>query len=303
MKKILLTGATGLIGKRIANKLIERGDEVTVFTRSVDKARRVIPDAAKYVDWNYNNDDWQINLEGADGVIHLAGQNVMARRWNKEHKNKILKSRIDSTRALVNAIGKVAEKPKVFISASATGFYGSSEEPVTEESLPGKDFLAGVVIAWENEAKKIDRLNIRRVNIRTGIVLDKNEGALYRMIKPFNYFAGGPLGTGKQWFPWIHIEDVAGIFLHALDNENVEGILNAVSPHSIRMDEFCKSLGKVMNRPSLIKVPVFLIRLIFGEGAYVLITGARVIPKRTLEFGYKYKFENEKNAVMDLLNR
>lgn len=303
MKKILLTGATGLIGKRIANKLIERGDEVTVFTRSVDNARRAIPDAAKYVDWNYNNDDWLINLEGVDGVIHLAGENVMARRWNKEHKNKILKSRIDPTRSLVNAIGKIAEKPKVFISASATGFYGNSEQPVTEESLPGKDFLAGVVIAWENEAKKAAGYNVRSVNIRIGIVLDKNEGALYRMIKPFNYFAGGPLGTGKQWFPWIHIEDVAGIFLHALDNENVAGILNAVSPHSLRMDEFCKSLGKVMNRPSLLKVPVFLLRLIFGEGANVLISGAKVIPKRTMEFGYKYKFENEEKALIDLLNK
>ena len=303
MKKVLLTGATGLIGKRIADKLIRRGDEVTIFTRSVDKAKQIIPGAAEYVSWNLNRDDWQSSLEGTDAVIHLAGENVMAKRWNKEHKENILNSRVDGTRALVNAIGHAEKKPKVFISASAVGFYGSSEQPVTEESLPGKDFLADVVSAWENETKKVDEYKVRRVNIRTGIVLDKNEGALAQMITPFKYFIGGPLGTGEQWFPWIHIDDTVGIYLFSLDNENINGILNAVSPNPLRMEEFCKTLGALMHRPSLFKVPAFILKLIFGEAADVLLTGAQVIPERTMELGYKFRFEKEEDALIDLLNK
>ena len=300
-RKIVITGATGFIGKKIINELIQRGDEITIFTRSIYKAKQIIPDAAEYVEWNLNLDNWQAALEDKYAVIHLAGENVMAKRWNELHKKNIFNSRIDTTRALVKAIENAADKPKVFISASAVGFYGSSEQPVTEESLSGKDFLAGVVKAWEEETKKVDLLKVRRVNVRTGIVLDKNEGALAQMITPFKFFIGGPLGTGKQWFPWIHIEDVAGIFLHALDNEDVAGILNAVSPNPLRMDEFCVSLGSVMHRPSLFKVPAFVLKLIFGEAVAVLLQGAKVIPKRTIEYGYKFRFETAEEALKNLL--
>lgn len=303
MKKIILTGATGLIGKKIADKLIQRGDNVTILTRSVENAMRLIPNAADYVKWDYNKDNWHMKLERIDAVIHLAGENVMAKRWNKKHKENILKSRIETTRALVNAIINAENKPKIFISASAVGFYGNSEQPVTENSLPGKDFLSNVVNAWEDESKKVDEYKVRRSNIRTGIVLDENEGALAQMITPFKYFLGGPLGTGKQWFPWIHIEDVVGIFLYALDNDNVEGIINAVSPNPLRMNEFCKSLGKVLNRPSLFRVPEFALRIIFGEAADVLLTGANVIPERTLELGYKYEFEKVEDALKNLLDK
>ena len=302
-RKIVITGATGLIGKRIAHKLIQRGDKVTIFTRSVNNAIRFIPDAAEYVKWDYNKDNWQMKLEGIDAVIHLAGENVMAKRWNKQHKENILKSRIETTSAMVNAIINTENKPKIFISASAVGFYGSSDQPVTEKSLPGKDFLSNVVNAWEDQSKKVDEYKVRRSNIRTGIVLDKNEGALAQMVIPFKYFIGGPLGTGKQWFPWIHIEDVVGIYLYVLDNDNVDGIINAVSPHPIRMNEFCKSLGKIMHRPSLFKVPEFVLRLIFGEATDVLLASAHVIPERTLELGYKFEFEKVENALKNLLDK
>ena len=302
MKKIVLTGATGLIGKKIADLLIRRGDEVTIFTRSIDKAKKIIPGAADYVEWNPKSDNWHSALEGKYAVVHLAGENVMAKRWDEQHKKNIFDSRVDTTRALVKAIQNTSNKLKVFISASAVGYYGNSEEPVTEKSNAGNDFLAGVVNVWEEETKKVDLLKVRRINIRIGIVLDKNEGALARMITPFKYLIGGPLGSGKQWFPWIHIDDVIGIFLYAIDNENVFGILNAVSPNPVRMSEFCKTLGSVMHRPSLFKVPAFVLKIIFGEAADVLLTGARVIPERTMKLGYKFIFEKREDALMNLLN-
>lgn len=302
-RKVVITGATGLIGKKIADLLIQRGDELTIFTRSIDKAKQIIPDAAEYVEWNLSLDNWQAALDGKYAVIHLAGENVMAKRWNEKQKKNIFNSRIDTTRSLVNAIENTAYMPKVFLAASAIGYYGNSEQSVSEESEPGNDFLSGVVKAWEDETKKVDLFKVRRVNVRTGIVLDKNEGALAQMITPFKYFIGGPLGSGKQWFPWIHIDDVAGIFLYALDNENVNGILNAVSPNPLRMNEFCKLLGRVMHRPSLFKVPEFILRLIFGEATEVLLQGAKVIPKRTLQLGYEYKFDKEEKALIDLLKK
>ncbi len=301
MKKVVLTGATGLIGKSIAGKLIQRGDEVTIFTRSVNKAKQIIPNAAEYVVWNLERNDWQTKLEGKDAVIHLAGESVMAKRWNDEHKRNIYNSRIDSTRILVKTIEKTVNKPKVFISASAVGYYGNSEEPVTEESNPGKDFLANVVRDWEKETEEVNRLGVRRVNIRIGIVLDKYEGALARMITPYKFFIGGPLGSGKQWFPWIHINDVAGIFLFALDNENVHGVLNAVSPNPLRMNEFCKTLGVVMHRPSLFKMPAFVLKIFFGESAEVLLGGAQVIPEKTIKAGYSFRFETAEEALKNLL--
>jgi uncharacterized protein len=303
MKKVVLTGATGLIGKNIAEKLIRRGDEVTIFSRSVDKAKRIIPNASEYVNWNLEQNDWRPMLEGKDVVIHLAGENVMARRWNGVHKKNIYNSRIDSTRILVEALRETKRKPEVFISASAVGYYGNSEEPVTEKSKPGNDFLAGVVKDWEKEAEVVEQFGVRRVNVRTGIVLDKNEGALAQMILPFKYFIGGPLGTGKQWFPWIHIDDVAGIFLFALDNENVHGALNAASPNPLRMNNFCKTLGAVMHRPSLFKVPAFVLKIIFGEGSEVLLGGAKVIPERTIELGYIFNFVKAEEALKNLLEK
>ncbi len=303
MKKIILTGATGLIGKNIAGKLIQRGEEVTIFTRSVDRAKRIIPNAAEYVAWNYEQDDWQGKLDGKDAVIHLAGENVMAKRWNEEHKKNIYNSRVATTRSLVRAIENVMNKPKVLISASAVGYYGNSEEPVSEESKHGKDFLANVVKDWEKETEEVNLFNVRSVNIRTGIVLDRKGGALARMITPYKFFIGGPLGSGKQWFPWIHVDDIAGIFLFALDNERVQGVLNAVSPNPLRMNEFCKILGTVMNRPSLSKVPAFVLKIIFGEGAEVLLGGAKVMPEKTIELGYKFNFVEAEMALKSLLEK
>lgn len=303
MKKVIITGATGFLGKRIAEKLILRGDEVTIFTRSVKNAKQKISNAYDYIEWNPELNNWYQKMEDKDAVVHLAGENVMAKRWNAEHKKSILSSRVERTRSLVNAIGHLKDKPKAFISASAVGYYGNSEKPVNEDSAPGKDFLSEVVNAWEKEASKVELYGVRRVSIRTGIVLDTNEGALVPMINQFKFFVGGPIGSGEQWFPWIHIEDVVKIFLFAIDNQNVSGALNASSPNPIRMNEFCKTLGRVMQRPSLFKVSALLIKILFGEAAEVLLNGAQVIPKKTIRAGYKFRFETAEEALKNLLHK
>ena len=297
MKKIVVTGATGYLGKKIAAKLIERGDEIYILTRSPENAKKMIPHAKNFIEWNPNSNSWYAFLEDKDAVINLAGENVMAHRWNNNHKQKILSSRIDTTRSLIAAFESIKHKPKVFVSASAIGYYGNREKLVDENSEPGQDFLAQVVAQWENETKKTDFLSLRRVNIRIGIVLDKEEGALAKMIFPFKFFIGGLLGSGTQWFSWVHVDDVVGIFLYAVDNELVNGILNAVSPNPVRMNEFCKTLGKVMKRPVLFKVPAIALKIIFGEAAQVILEGAKVYPNRTLETGYRFQYENIESAL------
>lgn len=301
MKKVIVTGATGFLGKKITKELISRGDEVTIFTRSVENAKQKISNAYDYVEWKPELNNWSHKLEDKDAVVHLAGENVMAKRWNQEHKKNILSSRIDGTKSLVNTIVRLKNKPEVFISASAVGYYGNSEKPVNENSQPGKDFLAEVVNEWEKEASKVELCGVRRVSIRTGIVLDANEGALVPMINQFKFFVGGPIGNGEQWFPWIHVEDVVRIFLFAIDNQDAIGALNASSPNPIRMIEFCKNLGSVMQRPSLFKVPAFIIKILFGEAADVLLNGAQVIPEKTINMGYKFKFETAEEALKNLL--
>jgi uncharacterized protein len=299
MKRIIITGATGLIGSHIAFKLIERGDRVTILSRSAEKAKQIIPGAAEYVSWNLNNSEWYSSLEEKDVVIHLAGESIMAKRWNARHKKNILSSRTEGTKAIVKAINSVSKKPKLFISASAIGYYGSSEESVDENSKPGNDFLANVVRAWENSSEELDK-TVRKVIVRIGLVLDKNDGALARMIPAFKFFVGGPIGSGKQWFSWIHINDVVGIFQFAIDNEDVDGIFNAASPSPVKMKEFARTLGKVMHRPSMMKVPGVALRLILGEAADAVLGGVHVVPKRTIEAGYKFRFSALEDALENI---
>ncbi len=303
--KIVVTGATGLIGKKICKKLLENGGEVIVFSRSPEKAKSLITNANKYVKWDYEdetNTGWKNELNNADSIVHLAGENVMSHRWNEAHKSNVLNSRVLGTRSLVEAISKNSTNVKSFISASAVGFYGNSEiTEFTEDSAAGNNFLADVTKQWEREVQGASDNGIREVRIRIGIVLDKNEGALAKMITPFNFFIGGPLGDGKQWFPWVHVDDVTGIFLHALNNENVSGALNAVSPGIVNMKQFCKELGNVMKRPSSLNVPGFALKIVLGEGADVVTQGAKVVPKKTTETGYSFKFDKLERALSDLV--
>ncbi len=307
--KIIITGSTGLIGKKIFSGLKEKGYDVIVFSRNPERAQSINPSAMEYVRWNVESEsdlnksnDWEKYVEGTKAVIHLAGESIMAERWNSEHKKRVLNSRIFGTRSLVEAIGKAGQKPDVFICASAIGYYGSSESDVDETFPAGNNFLSEVVKRWEEEAARVEKYNVRRVNVRTGIVLDKNEGALAKLLIPFKLFVGGPLGSGKQWFPWIHLEDVAGLFLFSLEESKINGAINAVSPNPVRMKEFCKILGRVMHRPSLFKVPEFILRLVLGEAASTVIEGVKVIPKKVVEYGFKFSYENVEQALRNILN-
>ncbi|MCX7874853.1 MAG: TIGR01777 family oxidoreductase [Melioribacteraceae bacterium] len=300
--KIAITGATGLIGKKIVSKLVERKDEVIILTTSVQRAKSVFKNNYKFIDWSNDFNQWYSQLENVDVVLNLAGENVIARRWNEEHKNKIYKSRIDNTKKLVSAISLLNNKLKLFISASAIGYYGNINSEVDETSNAGSDFLAQVVKDWENASLKLEDENIRRVIFRIGIVLDKNGGALPKLILPFKFFVGGSIGSGKQWFSWIHVDDLVNMFLFAIDN-NINGVFNATSPNPVKMKEFSKTIGKILNRPSFLDVPSFIIKLALGEGAETILNGAKVKCEKILNEGFKFQYEKLDDALKSLLKK
>lgn len=278
--KILMTGATGLIGTRVSKFLIDRGDELTIITRDAISAAEKIPGAVKYYECNLRDDDFfELSdlISEAEAVINLAGENIAAGRWSAEQKKKILNSRKLNTRKLVETINTSEKKPKTFISASAVGFYGNSSSDIFDEnSKPGKTFLAEVTEAWEEEVKLLDS-SVREVRLRLGVVLAGEGGALPKMIPPFKYFIGGPLGSGRQWFPWIHIEDVVRFVIHSLE-EKLDGPYNLVAPQFVTMNDLAKALGKALKRPYFFKVPGFVLKIILGEQADMVLGGARISP-------------------------
>ena len=303
MKKIIITGATGSIGQSLVQELSARGDEVIVFTQYPEKAGRKLPAVKKIIKWDYKcMDAWLHELNGVDAVVHLAGANLGAKRWNEEYKKLAYDSRIVSTRNLVEAIKSVENKPKVFICSSATGFYGNRyDEFLDENSSKGNDFLANLCNDWEKEAQKVEQYGIRRVSIRTGLVLMKDEGVLKQMLLPFKLFIGGPLGNGRQWFPSIHIDDIVGIYLHAIDNPNVTGAMNGTAPGIVTMKQFAKTLGKNLSRPSLFPVPKFALKIAVGELGEYAVMSQRTSVEKIIKSGYKFKFENLEGALRDLL--
>ena len=254
-KKITITGATGLIGTELCHALIKRGDEVTVFTRDVESAKNSLGTAMNYVKWDYRKPiAWQDSLKDQDAVIHLAGANLFGKRWTKEYKKVILESREVSTKNLVSALKNSQSKVKVLISSSGVGYYGSRDDEIlTEKSNLGNDFLANVCDVWEREAEKASAYGIRTAMLRQGIVLSDKGGALAKFLPPFKFFIGGALGNGRQWFPWIHVDDLVAIYLFIIDNAEISGPINVVSPEAVRMNEFAKTLGKILYRPSIFR--------------------------------------------------
>ncbi|GMU87743.1 MAG: NAD-dependent nucleoside-diphosphate sugar epimerase [Ignavibacteriales bacterium] len=304
MKKIVITGGTGLIGGILLRMLHERGDQVYLFSRNPDAAKGKTPGASGYLKWRGNDADYSSDLEGMDAVIHLAGANVAGQKWNSAYKKEIYDSRIGSTRALIEAMKKLKIKPEVFVSSSAVGYYGDAgEEELTEDAKPANNFLADVCLQWEKEAQKAEEAGVRPVQIRTGVVLSPQDGALKKLLLPFKLFVGGPLGSGRQWFPWIHADDIAAMYIYAIDNTNMRGPFNGAAPQPLRMHEFSKALGKVMKRPSLFPVPEFVLRLILGEGAGVALASQKVVPKAIADAGYIFRFPEIKDALQNLLEK
>lgn len=303
--KVAITGATGFVGSRLVEKLNAQGDRIVVFTRSADKARRLFPASAfpslEVVAYTpQERGPWQEAVSGCDGVVNLAGE-AISERWTPEHKQAILESRQLTTKNIVGAISKANPKPKVLINASAVGYYGTSETKTFDEtSASGNDFLAKVCQTWEAEAQKVTAAGVRLVIVRIGIVLGEG-GALERMVGPFKVFAGGPIGSGRQWLSWVHRDDLVNLIVEALKRPDLEGTLNATAPNPVRMEQFSQAIGEVMNRPSWLPVPSFAIELLLGDGAKIVLEGQKVIPQRTQSAGFEYQYPELKSALADVV--
>ncbi|NTU52831.1 MAG: TIGR01777 family protein [Chlorobiaceae bacterium] len=305
---IIITGATGVIGSEVARRLVASGKKVIVFARSPKAAEAKVPGAAGYVHWDADrlSGDWSDWIDGAYGIIHLAGRPLLEARWNEEHKTACYDSRIMSTRALVQAMSVAKKKPEVFVSSSAIGYYGSFERcedsALLKESAPaGNDFLAKICHDWEQEALPAEKYGIRVVRLRTGIVLSTQGGMLQKMMTPFSFFAGGPVGSGKQCLSWIHLDDEVSIILEALDNTAYTGAVNAVAPEPVSMNTFAAELGKVMNRPALLAVPKFVVQLLMGEGADYAVKGQKVMPSYLQEHLFPFAWPKLSHALADLI--
>ena len=298
-KRVIVTGATGLIGKAVCKGLRVRDYDVIVFTRDPESARASVPDAAEYVAWQAEETGaWATQIDGAWAIINLAGAPVAGKRWTDDYKRAIRDSRVIGTRGLVRAIAAANEKPQVLINGSAIGYYGArGATPLDEGAAPGDDFLADVVRDWEAEALEAEALGVRTALIRTGVVLDKDEGALALQKLPFQFFVGGPILPGTQWVSWIHLADEASIILFALEEEELRGPINAVAPAPQTNRAFSAALGGALGRPSWLPVPGFALRLALGEFAETIVTGQRVIPKKALEAGYEFRYGTSAAAL------
>jgi uncharacterized protein len=293
--RILITGASGLIGTALQKSFKEKGYEMLLASRSEPKAEDEIQWDA---DTGFAEDDLP-RLEGLDAAIHLAGESISALRWTDEKKKAIRDSRVHGTRTMIETFARLEKKPKVFISASAIGFYGDrGDDEMTETSSAGDTFLSEVSKEWESESRRAEDMGIRTVLLRNGIVLSKNGGALATMMTPFKLGVGGVVGSGKQWMSWVSLEDVVGIVNYALENENLRGAVNVASPNPVTNEEFTKTLGEVLYRPTFLPLPEFAVNLVFGEmGDALLIDSTKVMPKRLLDAGYKFKYPEIKPAL------
>lgn len=296
MQHILITGGSGLVGQQITELLEKKGYEVAWLSRSTQGKKTFL--------WNVEKEEIDPNaIEWADAIVHLAGAGVAEKRWTPERKKLILESRTQSTQLLFSAIEKSAKKPSTFISASAVGYYGfnTGTTLVDEGSKPGSDFLAEVVMAWENEVKKMESLQLRTVLLRIGIVLDAEGGALGEMLKPP---VAAPLGSGDQWMSWIHIEDLARIFVFALEKTTLQGIFNAVGPNPATNQQLTKEAAAAKGKPYLgIGVPGIALRLVLGEMAAMVLGGNRVSSQKIQKSGFEFEFPELKAALKDIFSK
>ena len=301
---IVLTGATGLLGRTLLDALHARGARLTILTRNPVRAAESVPQGARVLLWAPGvAGEWKSAIDGADVVIHLAGEPIAAGRWSTAQKQRILDSRVHGTRDIVAAIEAATTKPRLLLSASAVGYYGETGDRVVDErSSAGTGFLAEVCSAWEQEARRAASSQTRVVITRLGVVLTPRGGALGKMLPAFRFFVGGPIGPGTQWFPWVHLDDVIGIMLHAIDNVSIEGALNVVSPGIVRNRDFAAVLGRTLGRPAFFTVPAAAIRLLFGELGGTLLGSQRVHPGRTLASGYQFRFDTIDRALANLFN-
>jgi len=297
---VLVSGGSGFVGSCLVGLLVARGDRVTIVSRNPNRVRTARAGVRAAA--------WLPDLSDFDAVVHLSGEPVVGKRWNEAVKAELRSSRLDTTRRIVDGLAAAKKKPGVFVCASAIGSYGSRPgEELTEDSSlapEGSDFLADLGRDWEAEANRAQaEAGVRTVSLRIGIVLGADGGALRTMLRPFRMGVGGPLGSGKQYFSWIHQEDLARMILFAIDQEGISGPLNGVGPRPVTNKEFSRTLGKVLHRPALLPAPVFGLRLLLGEVAGMLVADQKVLPQKALEAGFEFEHGEIEPALRDLLQR
>jgi uncharacterized protein (TIGR01777 family) len=298
--KVAVTGATGTIGRALVRALRDRGDEVVVLSRNPAKAREALGGDVEAHEWAdpLSQPAPTEAFADTDAVVHLAGEPV-DQRWSDDAKKRIRESRELGTRNLVAGMKSAGPRLKTLVSASASGYYGPhGDEPVDEQTPPGKDFLADVVVRWEREARAAEDLGLRVATMRTGIVLSPDGGALGRMLTPFKLGVGGPIGGGRQYMPWIHVDDVAGGYLFALDSDEATGPINLSAPEPVTNKEFSKALGRALKRPALLPVPALALKLLYREMATIVLTGVRMVPARLEQLGYEWR-QPELDAALE----
>jgi len=301
--KIIISGGTGLIGNALAKHFAGKSHKVVVFSRHPEKASLALREYAEVVAWDaLTSGPWIGQLQSADAVINLSGENVGSGLWTRKKKQRIRDSRIFATRTLVDALRAIDARPAALINASAIGYYGPhGDEKLLENWPPGKDFMAEVCRDWENEANKATELGVRTVTMRTGVVLGKGSGALAKMVLPFKFYFGGKLGSGKQWMSWIHLDDLVGLYEFALENRAILGPMNATAPEPVVNAEFAHTLAQILHRPALVAVPAFLLKTLLGEQARLLLNSQRVLPDKAREMGYRFQFPHLQAALENLL--
>ncbi len=299
VKNVLITGGSGLIGKRLTELLVKKGYEVAHLGRSKKN------NGVKSFIWDIDQQKMEEkSFENIDTIVHLAGAGIADKRWNKERKQEILQSRTESTRLLKSTLQKRQHHVKTFIAASAIGFYGfeDAEKDFKESDAAGKDFTAQVTTAWENETDKVRDLGLRTVKIRIGIVLSEQGGALEKLATPIKLMAGAPLGSGDQYLSWIHIDDVCSIFIKAIEDNSMQGAYNAVAPYPVTNQTMTKAIAKTLHKPLLLPhVPAFVLKLIVGEMAEIVINGAKVSSNKIQKAGYNFQFKTLQSALNNLL--
>jgi len=302
--RIIITGATGFIGKVLSKQLVEAGYDVLALSRNPDRGKESFGGRVKVVKWDAKTSlGWLDYANGAYAIVNLTGENIGSGKWDQKKKQRILQSRLDSGKAVLEAVEKSKSKPNVVVQASGIGYYGNrGDEILDESSSPGSGFLVEVAKQWEKTTEKVKFLGVRHIIIRTGVVLGKDGGFLPRVLLPFRLFVGGHLGSGKQWIPWIHIQDEAKAIRFLIEKEDLKGVFNLTSPNPLVSKDFFKILGKVIKRPSWLHIPGFFLRLFLGQMAEELIlSGQRALPKRLLESGYEFLYSDLESALKEIL--
>ncbi len=299
---VLVPGGTGLIGRALARHLIGQGHRVTVLTRRPERRPQGLPQEAALARWSLDPADLARYLEAADAVVNLVGANIAQGRWTTRRKAELYHSRVDAGRALSQAWEQARKRPSVLLQMSAVGYYGSrGDQILTEEAPPGSDFLARLCVDWEASTRPVEDLGARRVVMRTGIVLSTEGGALPRLLLPIRLGVGGPLGDGKAYMPWIHVHDVVEAMRFFLEREATRGVYNLCAPHPVTNEEFVRTLGRLLHRPTWFRVPAWALRLALGKMAEALLASLRAVPQRLLEAGYTFAFPHLEPALRDLL--